>query len=103
MRPINNPPLKVRTFQDNIWELRDQMPGVVYSSTARGDIPPWSSAMYVPSNSPFILFPLAATGIWTQVLPNHDQNVTNDALDGSAMKAGCFKYYVLLPVIVNPY
>ena len=36
----------------------------------------------------YILFAITATGIWTQDLPDHDQNVTNDALDRSAMKAG---------------
>ena len=62
---------------------------LVQSSTARGDIPmiPWSSAMYVQSNMPYIL---SATGIQTQDLPDHDQNVTNDALDCLAMKAGYF-------------
>ena len=36
----------------------------------------------------FILSTIAATGIGTQDLPDLDQNITNDALDRLAMKAG---------------
>ena len=42
---------------------------------------PWSSAKYIWSNSPYMLFAIAATGIQTQDLPDHEQNVTIDALD----------------------
>ena len=48
--------------------------------------------VYIQSNSPYILFAITTTGIQTQDIPDHNQNVTNDALDRSAMKADLVAY-----------